>query len=260
MRVRNVYRGMVGAVRAARVLEGYRPKKVTVRSLLGWASQFPKEWRADLLEVAANLRFVSEAETVDWLETLNDGILRRLRRDGIGEKNVIYVATDKAGSSSGVMLNLLRDRANLERRGAVFVHYGEANKIQELTRRLRFGAVVYVDDFAGTGKQFLRSRKSVAESVVGAFSEFFLLPCICEEARCRIEREGVKAESGFVHTKSERPLRGECEFLEARVRDGLLALSSRHWKKKVGMGFDGLATNVVFYRNAPEHYAADPSW
>ena len=149
------------------------------------------------------------------------------------------------------MLNLLRDRANLERRKAVFLHHTEADKIQQTTMRLREGAIVYVDDFAGTGKQFMRSRKNVAEYVVGAFSEFLLLPCICEEAKRRIEQAGVETQSGYVHNRSERPLSSHSDLLNENIREKIIDLSNEHWGRRVAMGFDGLATNVVFYRNAP---------
>ena len=241
----------VSYIRAAWRLRSYKPKKVTLKSLIGWAGQFPKDCRPNLIRLVANLRFVSEKETIRHLVELNNEILCALRKDGIGIQNVIYVSTDKAGSSSGVMLNLLRDNANLERRKAKFLHSGEGINIQKLTIKLGSGAIVYVDDFAGTGKQFMRSRKSVAEFVAGAFSEFLLLPCICEEAYSRIEAAGIKPQIAFVHKKSERPLLDDCNFLGRRQRERLVTLSHEIWGRANALGFDRMATNVVFYRNAP---------
>ena len=132
--------------------------------------------------MAAKIRFVTKQEAVGKLLELNSQVLTALNQDGVDHGRVIYVTTDSAGSSSGVMLNLLRDRGNLERKGAKFLDSKDAIGIQEMTAKLGRGALIYIDDFAGTGKQFIRSRRNVAEYVVGTFSEFFLLPCICEEA------------------------------------------------------------------------------
>ena len=214
--------------------------------------QSPAQYRSDLIRLAANLRFVSEQETIKSLVELNHGVLRALDADDVTIQRVIYMTTDSAGSSSGVMLNLLRDRVNLEQRGAHFLHSSDANGIRKTTMELGSGAIIYVDDFAGTGKQFTRSREAVADEVVGAFSEFFLLPCICEEARSKIRAFGVEPWASIVHKKSERPLLEQSRFLSPQQRQDLLALSRRHWgRPKTSLGFKGLATNVVFYRNAP---------
>ena len=238
--------------RAVRRLRGYRPKKVTFRSLARWAHQFPQGYRAELIRLVANMKFVSEDETIRWLVNLNKQVLKTLKSDGVTLRQVVYVTTDTAGSSSSVMLNLLRDRANLERQGATLLNSGEGEAIHRTTMKLKSGAIIYVDDFAGTGKQFVRSRLRVAEYIAGAFSEFFLIPYVCEEALLKCKAAGVETRFGFVHKRSQRPLRQECKFLPDGRREEIVALS----RKKIGntkslLGFGGLATNVIFYRNAP---------
>ena len=243
---------MVHHLRAWWKLKAYRANRVTPGKLWCWVRQFPREYRSDLLRLAANLRFVSERETVDTLVELNREVLGALREDQVSVDQVIYMTTDTAGSSSGVMLNLLRDEANLERTEARFLHSRDSKGIQETTREIGFGAIIYVDDFAGTGKQFERSRRQVAEYVVGSFSEFFLLPCICEEAVTKMQAIGVGWRAGFVHSRDQRPLRPECEFLPEGRRRQLIELSTRIWgNRRKSLGFGRLATNVVFYRNAP---------
>ncbi len=231
--------------------------------------QFPAQYRPDLIRLAANLRFVSKQETIKSVVELNREVLRALNADGVTIERVIYMTTDSAGSSSGVILNLLRDHENLERRGAKFLHSSDVNGIREKTMQLRAGAIVYVDDFAGTGRQFTRSREAVANEVVGAFSEFFLLPCICEEAHSKISALGVEPCASIVHKKSDRPLLEQSRLLSPEQRQGLLALSSSYWgRPKISLGFMGLATNVVFYRNAPNttplifrgHLGQKPLW
>ena len=130
------------------------------------------------------------------------------------------------------MLNLLRDRAHLERQGATLLNSGEGEAIHKATMKLKSGAIIYVDDFAGTGKQFVRSRRHVAEYIVGTFSEFFLIPCICEEALLKCKEAGVETRFGFVHKRSQRPLLQECEFLPHDRREEIVALSRETFGKQ----------------------------
>ena len=202
--------------------------------------------------MAANIRFVTKQQVIHSLLELNSQVIAALHRDGVGYDRVIYVTIDSAGSSSAVMLNMLRDRGNLARKGVIFLDSRDAIGIQEATSKLRRGALIYVDDFVGTGKQFTRSRTRAAEYVVGAFSEFLLLPCICEEALPKMSEAGVVPLAGFIHEKSARPLRAECNDLSADSRKGLVNLAAEKFKgRRIALGFDGLATNVVLYRNAP---------
>ena len=216
-----------------------------------WVSQFPAEHRPTLVRLAGKLQFVSKQETVKALLELNKGVLGALASESVTTKSVIYVTTDTAGSSSGVMLNLLRDRANLERRGAHFLDSRDLEGIRKTTERIRRGAIIYVDDFAATGRQFTRSREIVFNEIRGGFSEFFLLPCICEEAHSRIGDSGVEPRAGTIHRRSERPLLEQCDSLSAECRRELLALSLAYWPLEWASGYGGLATNVVFYSNAP---------
>src|SRR5687768_2400458 len=93
----------------------YQPKKITFKTLLSWLSQFDKADRAAALKLIASVNYLNEAEVRRILSKQNDALLRHLNESGIPPKNVIYVSIDTAGSSSAVMLNLLRDASHLER-------------------------------------------------------------------------------------------------------------------------------------------------
>ena len=240
------------ALVAARRLRCYQPKKVTFLAVLHWAHQFPEKYRTELVRLVANIRFVSEDETICHLVALNGKVLEALKADGLSAKSVIYITTDTAASSSSVMLDLLRNRANLERKGARFLHSGEGEAIHEATMELERGAIIYVDDFAGTGKQFAKTRTRVADYIAGVFSEFFLIPCICEEAYKICKEMGVQAESGFIHKRNQRPFLKESLLLSQEQREEMISVfREKFGQAKPIMGFAGLATNVVFYRNAP---------
>jgi hypothetical protein len=229
---------------------GYRPQKVTLVSLWKWISQFPPPIRGHLLLLLDDIIYFSEGETIRNLVDHNQTILDKLDVDGIGLDKVIYVAFDTAASSSHVMLNLLRDNENLERRGARLLGSRDAKSIEETTAEIQSGAIIYVDDFSGTGKQFIRNRTWSADFVVGSFSEFFLAPVICEEAIQQISETGVVPITNFTHTISQRPLHRNTPERPGFPKEDLVGLC-HEINGSNGLGFKKLATMVVFYRNAP---------
>lgn len=229
---------------------GYRPQRVTLLSLWRWLSQFPFSSGLGLLSTLDHVIYLSEDETQHTLASLNQGILSRLESDGYGIESVIYLSFDTAGSSSPVVLNLLRDAENLERRGAHLLSSQDIRGLKSVTGDIGAGAIVYVDDFCGTGSQFLRNRSQIAEHVTGAFSEFVLAPVICEEAYARVEDVGVVPIAGLKHTRGERPLHPACDLLPQDLKQRITDICY-NMHPKLGLGFGELATMVVFYRNAP---------
>jgi len=241
------------AWRAARRLRDYRPKKVTIRSINKWLSQFPKSDRKALIGLLNRVRYFSEPETERALVELNRRLLDRLAGSGISIDRVVYVQVDEAGSSSGVMLNMLRDAARLEGQGCRFLDSKDIPGLRRATEELGEGAIIYVDDFAGTGKQFSKSWQFVRQYVVGNFSEFFLLPCICEEAKDLLELQGVEPVAQHIHTIAERPLHDRCTVLHPDIKKRLRDLCAEISEKSHGLGYKRLATMVVIYTNAPNH-------
>ncbi|MDA2933337.1 hypothetical protein MYX82_03230 [Acidobacteria bacterium AH-259-D05] len=126
----------------------------------------------------------------------------------------------------------------------------DTRSFNEVTNTLETGAIVYVDDFCGTGNQFRKNRDPVAQYIIGNFAEFFLVPCICEEAVEKLEEAGITPIYEYLHTKKERPLHAECDVLEPDIKEELVKLAERI-HPRVGLGFRELATMIVFYRNAP---------
>src|SRR5439155_23764590 len=123
-------------------------------------------------------------------------------------------------SSSPVMLNLLRDAANLEKRGCKFVDGKDELGLMKAMTELGEGAIIYVDDFVGTGNQFCEARDFAAKNfVVNTFSEFLLVPAICEEAIYKLSERGIEAFAGHVHSKAERPLHANSGILRLEEKE-----------------------------------------
>ena len=246
----NTLRQLHGCWRATHRFSDYKPQPVTVESARRWLWQFDEKDRPAVLLLLDQVIYLSEKETEKQLVEHNKKLLARLSSSSIPPKKIIYMQIHDPGSSSPVMLNMLRDRARLEQKGFHFVDSKDVRQLHDLTNKLEEGAIIYVDDFAGTGNQFGEVRNHFAEYIVGNFSEFFLLPSICEEALHALEERGVEAVPGLVHSKADRPLHPHSTILDQATKSRLVELCL-HMDKKGGLGYRDLATMVVLYRNAP---------
>jgi hypothetical protein len=228
----------------------YKPQPITVKTMNNWLQQFGSTDQTYLLDFLSQVIYISEEQTRELLVKRNGALLQKLAKAGIPLNKIIYVQFDDAGSSSAVMLNLLKESARLERQQCHFLDSKDIKGLHELTKELGEGAVVYVDDFVGTGNQFCRSRDFAAQYFVGTFAEFLLVPCICEEALYKLGERGVEAIPGMVHSTSDRPLHAYSSSLDSTRKERLIELC-RSIDKKGGLGYKDMATMVVFYRNAP---------
>lgn len=229
----------------------YRPQRVTVARGRQWLQQFPKADRPEICRLLNHIVYFSERHTRKVLIEQNDALLRRLRKAGLGFRNIVYVQIHDAGSSSPAMVNIVRDGARLEPLGCKFVDSRDAIRVKDVTNRLAEGAIVYVDDFLGTGDQFCEARDFMMENVVGNFAEFLLVPCICEEAYSRLAKIGVEVCTANIHPRAVRPLHDDSSLLSPTVKDTLRNLSARIQRQNA-LGYQDVASMVVFYRNAPD--------
>ncbi len=233
----------------------YRPQAVSVSNIKKWLKQFedPEE-RKTVLDLLFTMEFFSEKRTRDLLLKQNERVLEQLGEAGISPKNIIYVTLSDPGSSSHVMLNLLRNAANLERKGCSFIDHRDTLKLSKKIAKLGKGAIIYVDDFAGTGNQFHVARNFISSTVplLETFSEFLILPSVCEEAYSKIDNLGVAVRYGHMHDISERPLHPNNVVFDRAMMKKLRVYGEKV-NSKWPLGYQGLATMVVFYHNAPNH-------
>lgn len=229
---------------------GYEPQPITFRSVSKWVNQFQQGDRRNLPTLLEHVTYVTERETKGLLCDLNRRLQARLAADGVPPKKIIYVQVDDAGSSSPFMLGVLKNAARLERQGCTFLDSRDVRGLRDATDRLEEGAIVYVDDFAGSGTQFCKSRDFAIEYTVGNFAEFLLVPYICEEAVAKLDERGVEAVAAGVHRVEDRILKPTSMLVSAGVREQLTGLCSRI-DGKFGLGYRNLGSMIVFYRNAP---------
>ena len=235
---------------------GFKPQAVTPLSFFRWLFQF-SDRRERRLAISAlkSVIYLSEKTVRETLVDQNDQLLRRLSAEGVPAKNVIYVQVDDAGSSSPVMLNLLRNHGGLEKRGCSLMDSRHVLCLRELTEQLAEGALVYVDDFVGTADQFTtNTRPLLGEHIIGNFAEFFLAPVICEEGVANLGKLGVETVTRFVHTRAERPLYGFSSVFAEPDRHTLMEMTKRFANGCFydGLGYKRAATMYVLYSNSPD--------
>src|SRR4051812_18774613 len=126
---------------------GYNPRPITLFRFLDWIRQFDSADQTRVLELLNNVVYFSEAQLKNILVHQNRALMQRLITAGLPTNNLIYIQVDDAGSSSPVMLNLLRDAMGLEQRGCHLLDGKNVLEIADLTAQLGQGALIYVDDF-----------------------------------------------------------------------------------------------------------------
>ena len=205
-----------------------------------------------MVRFLGNIIFISGAQTEQFLLQGNNTIISRLTAEGLGTRNIIYVAIDSPGSSSGVMLNLVRDRQNMLARGSRFLYPNDSDLMMRYTNELGSGAVVYVDDFSGSGDQFMKNRNRMAQFITGNFVEFFLIACICEEGKERLESQGLVPIAGLTHFKRDRPLHPDSTFFSTAIKQKLIDLADSMYAPS-GLGHLDMAVMVILERNSPDN-------
>jgi hypothetical protein len=241
---------MIHSIKFSLRFHDYKPQPLAMLSATRWIRQFEKKDRKLAGQLLDKIIYISESRTRNILVEQNAALMERLLAAGLPPKKLIYVQVHDAGSSSPVMLNLLRDAAGLERLGCKFVDGRDSLRLNKTMNEVGVGALIYVDDFIGTGNQFCKERDFAAKNFVGSFSEFLLAPSICEEAFYQISERGIEAFTGHVHSKAERPLHANSSIFAKEDKERL-ELLCKGVNPKFGLGYQKLATMVVLYRNAP---------
>lgn len=251
-------RRLLQSLKAALRFRDYKPQHVSIASATRWLNQM--ETTEDLrlaCKLLDKVIYLSESETLKILLHQNRLLMSNLHKAGLPPKKLIYLQTDDAGSSSPMMLGMLRNAAGLEQLGCNLLDGRDIFGINETSKRLEEGAIIYIDDFVGSGTQFDKARTFVMQHVVGSFSEFLLVPSICEEGYAKLNDLGVTVHTGHIHAKAERPLHESSHLMHPEGRDRLIEICKTARKGTGGpLGYENMATMVVLYRNAPNSIPA----
>jgi hypothetical protein len=246
---------LLHSIKAVRRFRDYRPQRVTFLGVNRWFNQFEKRDRKYARALLECVIFLSERDIRQILVDQNRALMNWLSAAGLPNHKLIYVQIDDAGSSSPVMLNMLRDAAGLERLGCHLLDSRDTLGISRTTNQVGEGALIYLDNFVGTGDQFCEARDFAAKYVVGTFSEFLLVPSICEEGLYKMGEVGIQPFAGHLHAKAERPLHDNSAIFDKLAKERLRLVCERI-RPGAGLGYGELATMVVLYSNAPDNVPA----
>lgn len=248
-------RAYLQGLKAIRRFRDYGPQPVTFSGTIKWFMQFRVEDRKVAGLLLDNVIYFSERDTKKILLHQNRVLMANLAQAGLPPKKLIYVSIDEAGSSSPAMLAMIRDEATLQQQGCKLLDSRDALGIYKVTNKMEEGALIYIDDFVGTGDQLCEAREGVQKSVVGTFSEFLLVPSICEEGYRRLVDLGVAVYAGHIHSRAERPLHTNSHLMDADDRFRFVE-KCKEIRHKYCLGYNDLASMVVLYRNAPNSIPA----
>lgn len=221
-------------------------------SVSRWVRQFDKKNRNLAKRLLDNVVYMSELKSRDILVEQNAALMKRLRDAGLPPEKLIYVSVHDAGSSSPVLLNLLRDTARLQRFGCKFLDGRDLMGLRQVMNELDEGALIYIDDFVGSGTQFCKARDFTADFVdMAVFSEFIIAPSICEEAYDELGARGIEAFTGHKHLQSQRPLHSNSTLFTDEEKKSLLLVCDRI--SRPALGFMNMGVMVVPWLNAPDN-------
>lgn len=242
-------------IRSVLQFRGYRPQPLTLSRVWRWLGQFDRSDRKYIRRLLKSVIYLPERTVKQVLIQQNKALMERLAQEGLSAHQLIYVQVHDAGSSSAVMLNMLRDEARLEQRGCYLIDSRDVKRIAETTSDLGESALIYIDDFVGSGKQLGDERDYTVQYAVGTFAEFVLAPSICEEGYAALQGRGIEIYAGHIHKKAERPLHNEATVFEPEAKRRLRAICNQI-EKLTPLGFHNMAVMVVLYRNAPDNVPA----
>ena len=137
-------RSWLNRLKAALRFRDYQPQDVSMASVGRWVKQLKtKEDQKLAWMLLDKVIYLSEAETKKILVHQNRVLMENLRKAGLPSNKLIYVSTDDAGSSSPMMLGMLRNAALLEQQACKFVDGRDAMRVNELTKKIQEGAIIY---------------------------------------------------------------------------------------------------------------------
>lgn len=195
------------------------------------------------------VRFVSKHEARGVLLDQLEEVVRIIIANGGSLQSIVVVPASGDGESSGEVWGMLREEPTLQELGIKFFS-GNPMQLGQLVRGLQNPVVIFVDDFAGTGNQFCKAY--VAWSAMLHMHQpvtYFVACVMCSPAIAKVGGVGVIPIPGIEHSANEM-FKAACE--RTCGFEGYHALMSyaEELHSKLPLGFNGMGTMIVVYRNS----------
>lgn len=140
----------------------YRGQKITTDKVRAWLEQFPstREQRA-MFKILENLHFYSNSYMRSKMKEIHDMVVRSLGREKERyqrkRSDIIVSYLDKVAKSGADFASLYAEEADIYVGNVI-----EKHKLnEELKKRMDIKAVIFIDDFVGTGDQASSNLKEI---------------------------------------------------------------------------------------------------
>lgn len=232
--------------------QGYEPRSVTPLVVWKFLRQFQRRHRPYMVKLLACVRYVGRDEARRILCDQLQSVIETCRATGTQPQSIVVVPASSKGESSDVAHDMLKADERVAQSGVQFFK-GNPLQLGQLLRTISSPVVVFVDDFAGTGKQFCDAHSAWNATMQLHNPVTYFVTCVmCSPAVHKIGSIGVIPSPGIEHRTVEM-FKQACE--EACGFDGYCALMSyaKEIHSKLPLGFDNMGTMILMYRNAPNN-------
>jgi len=151
----------------------YKDQKITEDRIRAWLDQFSNNYQQRLMfKILKNLKFYKVSSIREKMVEAYDIVKMKLKEKGTWKKNEILVSyVGEYGKSSSKYAHLFRDQNNIYYKNMI-----EYSKIKELLgNKTDIKAIVFIDDFIGTGDQAYEYLNKINKELGETFNKSDLL-------------------------------------------------------------------------------------
>lgn len=233
----------------------YKPRRITPLIAFRFLAQFPRRERKIVVRLLDHICYIKHSEAVQNVLSEVMQIVNKLVHDGTREELIFVVPASKAGKSSVVMFEEISARIRQMFPSLSFLSDGATTGIRDQIPFRSQSAVIFVDDFVGTGEQFQGSLKAWTEVLEGRDSRFFLVvAAACEEGKRRVEDGGAQVCSTVMHDANER-MWAKCRTALSEEAWNQFAVLACELHSKAPFGHKNGGSMIVLERHCPNNVA-----
>lgn len=227
----------------------YDPKPVRYWDVVAYLRQFDRKDRSHAIKMLQCVQFIGREALLSLMLAKLQEIVKQAETDEISPDSVIVVPASAAGDSSAQVHALLSNDQRCTALGVIFFS-GTPLQLASKIKPLQSPVIVFVDDFAGSGEQFVKAHKGWSGAIQRYSPTTYFLACImCSPAIDRTSQEGVIATPGREHRTSE--MFSECTQAQCGFEGACILRSyAEEIHSALPLGFKNMGSMVVLFRNS----------
>jgi hypothetical protein len=195
------------------------------------------------------VHYVPKDLACDRLVKNVEGLILRADNSMINRSNIYVLPASSEGSSSAEMISLLAKEERFSSLG-VNVFTGSVIQLGRLLRKAPSAMVIFVDDFAGSGRQFAGSFEAWKSAVsLPAVTSVLVTVVMCPEALEKVQALGVETKHAVLHGPDDR-FQVACKLRVGEQGYAVLASYARELHSRYPYGMYDMGCMTVLYRNS----------